>query len=1148
MQLEIPRHERVRFRRDEICDLSALPSAAGQALPRSPRPRASRRRLPPRATRIALRTVAVLLCLFAAILGVLYAIGASGVGTERLRLEAEAALRRIAGPELAASIGPAHVSLGGTQLLALKVSDLRISNRGVAQVEAGSLRFGIQLVPLLGGDFRLGSARIADARISLAGLPLQGSGDWTQRIRNEDGLLDPDLAGTALFEALRQALDMLERGGTSRIELERTELVLSETGRVRSLLVSEASLEETGSGILSLAAVGTLDGRAVSLKGVAEREPASRRIASLRLEATVAPAEALVLDASGLLSRDGSKSRLGAAEISITGAENDGDGPSRLAVAARLDDSVIDLGKRGVVLGDADVSATLLTGANKIEIDRMVLATGRSRFEMTGAVGPQPREMQTPGEPAYRYEFVTDKAVLAPVDSPEEPIELSARMAGRFDERSRVLTADELAIRTIEGELRGSAAARFEPRKTPGISLTLSASEMPVAHIKQFWPWLAAGKARRWALENVFGGRMISSEVSYSVAPGRIGDGVPLKRDEIFGRFVLADSRFDTTGSLPPIRDAAGVIEFRGNDVDITLSTGNAFLPGGRKVGVSNGVLTFRDANVEPVVGNLDLDIEGEAAAVAELASLDPINAMERLKLAPADFSGHARGHIKTEVPTRKDAELAALKWQVKLDVSDFSLAQPLEGQKLAGADGTITVDPRRAVLELDGTLNDVPAELRIVEPLREGADERVRDIVLTLNDKHRSRLAPGLDGLVAGTLILKIDASARSGIHTVTADLAKAKLSLPWVGWSKGAGVPANVSFDLARQGDASRLSDFELKGESFAIAGTVELADGALASAKFDTVRLNRGDAARVDVSRQGKGYAVTVRASAIDARSVIKLVLGSTGGNAGSAGGAEKTTVSVKASVDRLAGFHGEALSNVELAYRDGQGRDAAYSLSGVTGGGGAVTISSTSEQGRSLMRVQSADAGSLVRFLDIYERMQGGEVDLTLREGKDGAMRGELNATNFRIVDEQRLGSLVSSKPAGSQRSLSQAVNRDIDTARAEFSRAYAAVEKGDGYLKVADGVLRGPVIGATFQGTLYDRQGNIDMTGTFMPAYGINRLFGELPIIGALLGNGRDRGLIGVTFKLEGKASKPQLQINPLSVIAPGVFRQIFEFR
>ena len=52
----------------------------------------------------------------------------------------------------------------------------------------------------------------------------------------------------------------------------------------------------------------------------------------------------------------------------------------------------------------------------------------------------------------------------------------------------------------------------------------------------------------------------------------------------------------------------------------------------------------------------------------------------------------------------------------------------------------------------------------------------------------------------------------------------------------------------------------------------------------------------------------------------------------------------------------------------------------------------------------------------------------------------------------------------------------------------------------------------------------------------------------LPLVGAILGNGRDRGLIGVTYRLRGNVKKPELEINPLSVIAPGIFRSIFEYR
>ena len=70
----------------------------------------------------------------------------------------------------------------------------------------------------------------------------------------------------------------------------------------------------------------------------------------------------------------------------------------------------------------------------------------------------------------------------------------------------------------------------------------------------------------------------------------------------------------------------------------------------------------------------------------------------------------------------------------------------------------------------------------------------------------------------------------------------------------------------------------------------------------------------------------------------------------------------------------------------------------------------------------------------------------------------------------------------------------------------------------GIAQNGNGILRGTQVGATFQGTFRDARGNMDMTGTFMPAYGLNRLFAELPLVGVILGNGRDRGLLGIDRK------------------------------
>ena len=163
---------------------------------------------------------------------------------------------------------------------------------------------------------------------------------------------------------------------------------------------------------------------------------------------------------------------------------------------------------------------------------------------------------------------------------------------------------------------------------------------MPVSHVKQLWPWFSAKNARLWVLQNLFGGRVVDANLQFQVVPGRLGNGVPLSADEVFGRFQIEGSRFDTAGRIPPIRDAVGVVAFHGNDVDIALSSGSVYMPSGRTVAASNGTLAMKAANHPPVIGALDIDVAGEAPAIAELASYEPINAMRHVGLLPDDLSG----------------------------------------------------------------------------------------------------------------------------------------------------------------------------------------------------------------------------------------------------------------------------------------------------------------------------------------------------------------------------------------------------------------------------------------------------------------------------------------------------------------------------
>ena len=44
-----------------------------------------------------------------------------------------------------------------------------------------------------------------------------------------------------------------------------------------------------------------------------------------------------------------------------------------------------------------------------------------------------------------------------------------------------------------------------------------------------------------------------------------------------------------------------------------------------------------------------------------------------------------------------------------------------------------------------------------------------------------------------------------------------------------------------------------------------------------------------------------------------------------------------------------------------------------------------------------------------------------------------------------------------------------------------------------------------------------------------------------------VGGGSNEGLIGVTYEVVGTPGQPVLRVNPISAMAPGVLRKIFEF-
>ncbi|UUP19347.1 hypothetical protein NTH_03846 [Nitratireductor thuwali] len=1110
-------HEEVLFKRSEIAPLESYPSACRKTV------RCLRPKLRWRLLRWAAATlVAIPLCVVLAVAG-FSLIGIDAIGNERLRAQAEAAIERVAGFDVGVSLGELRLRPGRFSLLALEIADARIVRAadGAEIAEAGTLRVGVKVLPLFGGRLELSGITLADAELSPAEVPLLQLG--AMGVGTGSAIAPADVQ-QAVFGTIRRAFSLTEDSGVRRVMLSNVSLRTATGQKVPHLVVERLELVRDSATSIDFSGEALYRGRPLGYQGSAVRGTGG---AIERLQ--------VAFEADGR-SNTGTPG-VGVVEFVLTGREMGPEQPGLLSAVAQARDILLRIEDEELAVEEASLSVGFGDGDEAFSVIGARMRMARTTLNLKGTFGPS--EQSANGGPLYDFDLVSRDTVVAPEDSTEPPLPLALRLSGQVDPAASRVTAHEIDIRTSGGEVTASASVTVPQGQSPGLRLAVHVADLPTAHAKQLWPWFAASGARRWTLANLFGGRVKNSDLRLNVPPGRLGNGVPLGREEVIGRFTLSGTRFDVAGAIPPVRDGEGWVEFRGTDVEVGLSAGTIFMPGGRMVDASNGRLVIDSAHVKPRIGKLEIDVAGDAPAMVELASYEPIAASRFHSLEPDEVTGKVKGHISADIPLQDGIAARDLAWKVALDYEDLAISQPFEGQKVANANGSLLVAPDRAEIEAQADLNAVPARLSIVQPLGGSDVERKRRVELSMDDAARERMFPGLGVFVTGPFKVTYEEQGADAAKKITAALDTARLSVPWIGWRKGAGIPATATFTMSEKDGVTELSDFQLTGESFSVAGLVRLKEGRLAEARFDRVRLTRNDDYRASISSTGNGYAVNVKGAAFDARSLIKESLSdeTSGGKA-----ADSTPIELVADMDTAIGFNGETLTNVAVRYSGNSSSASRASIRGATGGFGSIAFEKETGGNGHVLRMSSDNAGAVLRFLDIYPHVEGGRIDVNMTGSNARQLAGQINLLDFWVVNEPRLGSLVAAtKEAGRG-------GEQVDVSRVRFERGAAIISRNGGALSLEDGVLRGPLIGSTFQGTLYDADDNMAITGTFMPLYGINRIFGEIPLFGQILGNGRDRGLIGITYRLSGKLEDPSLQINPISAIAPGIFRQIFEYR
>jgi hypothetical protein len=363
---------------------------------------------------------------------------------------------------------------------------------------------------------------------------------------------------------------------------------------------------------------------------------------------------------------------------------------------------------------------------------------------------------------------------------------------------------------------------------------------------------------------------------------------------------------------------------------------------------------------------------------------------------------------------------------------------------------------------------------------------------------------------------------------------MTRTGLLYPLPGLFKPAGRPAKASF-LYREDErgGANLDQIVFDGSGASAKGALQLsADGSLAAAKFSQVKFSPGDNMQVEATRTGDVIKVAMKGAALDARPFLKYLTSSDSGRS-----SDKTGVDLDLNATLLSGDNRQIVSNADLRFSRRGGQFQSLAFSGKLGGDAVQGAVSRPDEGPPLLRLSTSDAGAFLAFADAYSHMEGGKLRADIRLADNPS--GTVDIDNFVLRGEPVMRSFANAPNA---EQLAARVKLDPNVV--SFSRLHAQLSKTGSRLNVRDGAIASPSIGSTLEGWVDFQRDTVDLSGVFVPAYGVNNLFGRLPVLGLLLG-GQQEGLFGLNFRVTGRVSDPSLSVNPLSAIAPGFLRKIF---
>lgn len=760
----------------------------------------------------------------------------------------------------------------------------------------------------------------------------------------------------------------------------------------------------------------------------------------------------------------------------------------------------------------------------KFRFDQVLLDTEAAHFVAEGDVYLSDRIDRVVGGIIAQLRF--SKALINPEGVFGAPLELDL---GVLDVRVQLepLQVDIGQLVLVKGEEKLSLNGQLSLGQAGWTSaIDLAADQIRNDTLLSVWPVGLVPKTRAWIEKNIHHAKMENLRGSARLAPGVAPD--------INVGFDVREANFNFLKFLPPVEDGVGYGVLTADAFDIVLQSGTLTAPVGGVVNMSGSHFSIPNLKIKPAPAFADIKTQSSLTALLSVLDLPPFSFLEKAGTKPDLADGTVTASGRIDFPLSDKVTFDQIDLQVEGVLRNVTSDKLVKGKTLRADQLAAKVDNSGITISGNGLLGrlDVSGFWRQdFGPTHKGKSRFEGQI--EISEAFLEEFGIGLPkGSVSGKGIGTIAIGLRRGQSpefSLRSDLNRVGMNLAALGWSKPAASLGALRAD-GSFGTPPAIRKLTLEAAGLSASGAITLQKGGkLNKAVFETVKIKPWlDTAVTIQPGPGDQTMLIVRGGLADFRSA-KFGRGG--------GGDEGKGLRIDIALDRLVISSGIALTGFSGDLVSKSGLSGAFSAR--VNGGAAIVGGLAPLKNGTAVRFTSEDAGAVMKSANIFSSAVGGRMDMTLIPRPErGEYDGSMKITNVRARNASTLAGLLSAISVVGL--LEQLGGEGI-----HFANVDARFRLTPDGVTLHESSAVGASLGLTMEGVYRFTSATIDMQGVLTPIYVLNGILEQAKIFGGLFGRKTGEGLFGFNYTLKGSVKEPRVGVNPLSILTPGLFREIF---